>query len=325
MTPLTPLTPFRLKLKIWNFNSDLSTFMLDLSRSTHPKLLKVEINTHMAKQGTAFTKWCFTFNNPDVDHIKLEEIFAEKVYEKLVFQLEVGAEGTPHYQGAIQFKKPLRLTALTKIAGIHWANMKGTWKQNLTYCTKPDTRKEGPWFFGTAQDIEESTIYPTRIKEEDRTPWQKEIWEMMAGQADHRKIFWYWDESGNVGKTSTAYDLHTAYPSGLIVSGKASDIKAAIALSLKMQHPEPHFVIWDIPRDSKDYMNYAALEEIKNGIFFSGKYESGMIKLKTTPHIVVFANFPPETDRISQDRWIVTRIGDPPLYPVFCPFSQKLD
>ena len=33
-------------------------------------------------------------------------------------------------------------------------------------------------------------------------------------------------------------------------------------------------VIWDVPRYSLDYINYAAMEEVKNGCFASTKYES---------------------------------------------------
>lgn len=66
-------------------------------------------------------------------------------------------------------------------------------------------------------------------------------------------------------------------------------------------------VIWDVPRYSLDYINYAAMEEVKNGCFASTKYESGMCVFRN-PHVVVFANAPPDYAKMSKDRWCVFRI-----------------
>ena len=51
------------------------------------------------------------------------------------------------------------------------------------------------------------------------------------------------------------------------------------------------------------------MEAIKNGCFFSGKYESGMVRFNS-PHILVFANEPPERTKLSQDRWCVFALRD---------------
>lgn len=62
-------------------------------------------------------------------------------YDYLVFQLEQGELGTPHYQGYIVFSSKQRLTALTAIfRTAHWEIARGTPTQNRTYCTKPDGR-----------------------------------------------------------------------------------------------------------------------------------------------------------------------------------------
>ena len=63
-------------------------------------------------------------------------------------------------------------------------------------------------------------------------------------------------------------------------------------------------MIFDIPRSKSDYMEhlYPVLEQFKNGQFFSGKYES-KARLFPKPHVIVFANFAPETDKLSMDRW----------------------
>lgn len=92
----------------------------------------------------------------------------------------------------------------------------------------------------------------------------------------------------------------------IYVQGKASDIKAAIvAMAVK-----PTIVIFGLPRSMEDYVSYEAIESVKDGIFFSGKYESGMCLFKP-PHILIFANFMPDESKLSSDRWRITRLGEP--------------
>jgi len=50
------------------------------------------------------------------------------------------------------------------------------------------------------------------------------------------------------------------------------------------------------------------LESIKNGLFFSGKYESTQVVMNS-PHLIIFANEPPDKSKMSADRWHIVRIG----------------
>lgn len=67
-------------------------------------------------------------------------------------------------------------------------------------------------------------------------------------------------------------------------------------------------VVMDLARDSHDYVNYGALEQLKNGLVYNTKYESGM-RMFETPHVVVFSNFPPDESKISSDRVKLTTLG----------------
>lgn len=83
--------------------------------------------------------WCFTLNNPDYDELELADKLVDAVYA--VFQLEIGENGTPHYQGYCMFSERLRLSQVrVYLATAHWETAKGTPKQNREYCTKPETR-----------------------------------------------------------------------------------------------------------------------------------------------------------------------------------------
>lgn len=70
----------------------------------------------------------------------------------------------------------------------------------------------------------------------------------------------------------------------------------------------PTICLFDIPRTSEKFMNYGTLEQIKNGLFFSGKYESRMFMMDNV-HEFVFANFAPPKGVVSDDRWVTTDLN----------------
>lgn len=80
--------------------------------------------------------WCFTINNPTDDDLKhVNDI--ECNY--LIYGEEVGEEGTPHYQGYVEFKSNKRLSALKKsIPRAHFEVRKGSQEQAIEYCKKED-------------------------------------------------------------------------------------------------------------------------------------------------------------------------------------------
>lgn len=61
-------------------------------------------------------------------------------------------------------------------------------------------------------------------------------------------------------------------------------------------------VIINLAWSSEQHINYEIMETLKNGSFFSPKYNS-RDKHAGIPHLVVFANFYPDKDKMSADRW----------------------
>lgn len=109
------------------------------------------------KSNTRTRSWLFTLNNP-TSLIVLDEdkVSALKILY-LVYQKEVGAQGTPHLQGYVYFQNPVRMVgckaALVALSddtakGAHLEVARGTAQQNRDYCTKVDTRVEGPFEYG---------------------------------------------------------------------------------------------------------------------------------------------------------------------------------
>lgn len=68
----------------------------------------------------------------------------------LICQMEQGATtGTPHLQGAISFEKRMRKQAVSNILGKAWVDQRrGTAAECIDYCSKRETKIEGPWEFG---------------------------------------------------------------------------------------------------------------------------------------------------------------------------------
>jgi hypothetical protein len=68
----------------------------------------------------------------------------------------------------------------------------------------------------------------------------------------------------------------------------------------------PKIVFIDLPRSvstlwNKSFLDFAGVEEVKNGCFFSTKYESKQV-LFNPPHVMIFANNYPNLDMLTRDR-----------------------
>ncbi len=86
--------------------------------------------------------WCFTHNNFNKDKLPIIEN-SEHGSEVLWLRYgeEVGAQGTPHLQGCVQFKNQVTMAACKKyfketMPDCHWEPMKGSIQANLDYTGK---------------------------------------------------------------------------------------------------------------------------------------------------------------------------------------------
>jgi hypothetical protein len=99
-------------------------------------------------RGARCRGWCWTLNNPVLQPIEVLEIL-NPVSDYVIFQLEEGEQGTPHYQGYVWFKSRKRLSAIRALLPrARWAAAKGTPQQNTVYCTKEEGRLDGWWMGG---------------------------------------------------------------------------------------------------------------------------------------------------------------------------------
>lgn len=254
-------------------------------------------NPGNTKPDYAAKGWVFTYNNYFEENIQaILQWFGEEA-EKYFFAREVGKlKGTPHLQGFVSFKSRKYFSSLKKFdPRISWKKRRANHKKNLEYCSKEHNE------FWTNMRLPRSLRWP-----EKWYPWQEAVIELVDAQEyDDRQIWWFWEPNGNVGKTKLTNYL-VAVKQCCLVPNKISD--AMHALAKRIDNVDPiDVVIFDVPRSSFGYLNYAGIEKIKDGQIVSGKYE-GCLAIIASPIVIIFANEEPEYDMMSKDRWNVIRI-----------------
>lgn len=120
-------------------------------------------------------------------------------------------------------------------------------------------------------------MWPRPLPDIDLYGWQLDAKEMFEGEQDKRTIFWYWSDAASRGKSTMCRWLvrHGA----LITAGTAADMKFLVAQFYKKNGVFPDCVVLNIPRSKKDYVSYAGIEEIKDGVFASTKYECESLEM----------------------------------------------
>lgn len=86
-------------------------------------------------------KYCFTYNNPDMNHIN--DIFASFAPESIQIAFaQYEKVSTLHLQGYFHLKKRMRISELVKKMSnrLHYTIAKGSVNENWTYCHKEDSR-----------------------------------------------------------------------------------------------------------------------------------------------------------------------------------------
>ncbi len=263
------------------------------------------------KQSSPWYKAVFRLSNYTQEDIKNFISSDSSIVPKMCFQEEDGRpknpNGTPHLQGMVVFqrgKKHRPAGLFKKWLGhekTHWEKMKFPLANSIFYCTNPAKRIPGGMMY--SRGLPKATVPMTR---ELCYPIQLEIADKYIEDEDPlfgRKLHWYYEREGNWGKSQTAMYMIDQM-NATEVSGCKKDITCGIQKLIEAQGQCPPIVLVDIPRDGAKYVSYAGLEKIKDGKFFSEKYESGMCRFNK-PHIVCFANDPPQWESMSLDRWVV--------------------
>lgn len=246
-----------------------------------------------------YRNWCFTINNPSEEVIeKHERIVWRKRLKRYVCQLEAGESGTPHLQGYAKFRNALTMSALKALFGEgHYEVSKGTDEDNYNYCSK-EPRIRGPWFHGWPR--KPKIISALR-------PWQTKVLDFCKTEPDDRTVWYLYEPHGGVGKT--VFQKYMCFVNGaMMIDGDSKGSMFAVAAwSRQLDTSAIPVVFMNITRTA--HVNWDLVESIKDGIFFSSKYESAMC-IMPCPHVIIFANHPPCGCSLSRDKIKTFKIVD---------------
>jgi len=234
------------------------------------------------KQVSPAKYWCFTLNNFTLDDINLISSICNQKKIDYIFGEEIGEQGTPHLQGFIRFNTKNRPMNIFSQSKIHWEKTKSNFENNVAYCIKQDKYYTNMKF-------------PKPVKTLEPLPIFNSIIDLINTEPDDRTIYWYWGKQG-IGKTQFLKWLYIKHEA-LIVEGASKNMKHAIIKYREENNGAlPELVISNLPFETDmNNISYNGYEQVKDMFFSSGKYEGGMV-CGNNPHLLIFANNPPNTD-----------------------------
>lgn len=247
-----------------------------------------------------FRNYCWTKHNYDEVTIQtLIEFFTARK-AKYVFQEEKGGDhGGRHLQGYVEFENVIHKDEMNKITD--WCQSAKKPKLASEYPQKLNTRNGRRWLEG----IPMKETLEDWLDLENLKPWQKEIIDLTQ-EKNIRKLHWYWGGQ-NIGKSSVIRHLVLTYSAIFIQGGEGRDLKYTIASWVEENGPCIPTIVINIPMKQRAKFNADVVESILDGMFFSSKYESKMVVFNP-PQVIITANFPPNTEVLSEDRWIIKEV-----------------
>lgn len=260
--------------------------------------------------------------------------------QKKVYQFEQGSKNNRlHFHLYIEFRNPRYFSAMKKNFPIGKIIIPDNKIGCMKYCVKERTRFQiGEYSdYKNPEDIHDekkkkeeepdpAAIYRELLLKESHIeeyyPWQKSVIDIIKNKPDARSIYWIYDPNGGNGKSYFSKNLllrpeiyeNIRYFS----SGKLADVVYSIKETVENFQIVKTF-IFDIPRFKKNVIDFELIENLKNGMLFSSKYESTNLIIPI-PNIVIFSNNLPNTNFLSADRWKIFEIVDKSLVEKISPF-----
>ncbi len=133
--------------------------------------------------------WILTLNNPSSEllaQLRSQKALLKYKVKQYLIQEEVGKEGTPHLQGAIQFEDNLEFNTVKRIfPTAHWEKSRSL-ARSFTYCGKLKTRAGEVFTYGPVEKyIEREPI----TYDEFRRKLLKDICNTVP-----KKVIFEWDD-----------------------------------------------------------------------------------------------------------------------------------
>lgn len=140
------------------------------------------------------------------------------------------------------------------------------------------------------------TPFPHALKE-----WQQCVLDSLKLPVHPRRIYWFFESKGGVGKSTFALWLGSSYDCYYTTGGKHDRIYHA--------YEGQSIVVFDFARTVEEAIPYGVLENLKNGVA-PRMYGEKTFFRKEKPHMFVFANFRPDSGKVSEDRFNIVDISE---------------
>jgi len=242
------------------------------------------------------------------------ELLTKHAFAWAFQQEECPSTGKLHFQGRMKLKNKERLNTLIKKGTFETFHLSATTNEkrgNFDYCTKDDSRVDGPWT--SEKDIPKYMPRQWRLKDgESLYPFQQKLIDDIDN-FDARTINFVYCPTGNSGKSFicgrlTSQELAFSIP---IVKDYQVILQAACSRYIKTA-VKPKLILIDMPRaidNGKMPDIFASLETLKNGYAWDTRHNFKDVHFDS-PNIWVFSNHLPPLNCMSLDRWKFWEIID---------------
>jgi len=264
----------------------------------------------------SYAKWVFTWHvdkSSETDHLdqckKMLHLFETYTY---CFQLERGDEtGKLHWQGYVKATARFRFKDRwgKHMPGVYCeqAMAPHDWQQKV-YCNKDQTCVG--MRHTNIKDAQPSILKHIALR--PLRKWQQELLDLLKTEPNCRTVNWIWSDKGNIGKTDIACEIEDCVDDVIVVTGKAWNAHAEIASYIEGNGNQyPTTVVLDCERGMSSKIEGTTMESIKNGRFTltKGSQKKRTRVIMPSPHLIVFANEPPEMSLLSEDRWNIIEVS----------------
>lgn len=138
------------------------------------------------------------------------------------------------------------------------------------------------------------------IQDGELRDWQIDLNNDLQAPPDDRSVIFVVDPEGGKGKTFFYrwFYSNNSEKTQLLSVGKRDDIAHAV-------DPSKSVFLFNVPRGGMEYLQYTVLEQLKDRVVFSPKYNSSTKLLLNKCHVVVFCNEAPDQSKMSEDRFCI--------------------
>lgn len=230
------------------------------------------------KQISPAIRWCFTLNNYTEEECSSIVPILDQNCKYAIVGKEVGAQGTPHLQGYLEFNTKKRPLSVFDNKRFHFEKAKGNRESNYNYC-----KKDLNIFY-----LKGFPKPPTTIARSQFYPWQEEIVKIFEQPCpwDDRTIYWRYGDV-NIGKTQFAKWL-CVHLNACVIGGEKKHMLAQV----QNQVSNIYIVLLSY---GDEKVSYRAIEQIKDGLFSSSfGCDNNSMEVRDAPHILIIGNEPPD-------------------------------